>query len=352
MRAALQHQPHPGDAASKEVGLAHPCERPPLQMLPLDPRVEDDAAAHLIEPDPELDVLDRGHRETLLVEAAKPQEDVAAYGAEACPEGGRRPGVPLMDMVVEEVAEVRDEAPGVGIVVVRAEHGVELGVVVECRSDTGERVIVHFDVGIDEHEDFPLRAARAEVACAGRPETERLVDDDRLLGARSCSRDRRQRAVERRPWARRAGATVRETPVTLREGTDGMPNRKDKAEQTKLSAERLELIHRFMSEAPERENDDVAPVSPTRPRVEQPAAATPNRPRPLEMAPEVPVVAPERPVVVVARAPRRSDMHPRPAGPRGLEGLVTSLRGFTEIGWLAAAVILSLVVVLLLVHPG
>ena len=136
-----------------------------------------------------------------------------------------------------------------------------------------------------------------------------------------------------------------------------MPERKDDEGRTELSAERMELIRRFMSAAPEGESDTVAAVTPLRPRVEQRAAAKPERPLPVEIAPlEVapePLVAPVAPVAVVARAPRPAAvMHPRPTGSRGREGLVMLVRGFPEIGWLAVAVVLSLLVVLLLVHSG
>jgi hypothetical protein len=128
--------------------------------------------------------------------------------------------------------------------------------------------------------------------------------------------------------------------------------RKHDEGRTELSAERLDLIRRFMSDAPEGESETVAAVTPLRPRAEPRAAARPDRPLPVEAAPELPVPAPAAPVAVVARAPRPAVMHPRPAGSRGREGLVMLVRGFPEIGWLAAAVVLSLVVVLLLVHPG
>jgi hypothetical protein len=137
-----------------------------------------------------------------------------------------------------------------------------------------------------------------------------------------------------------------------------MTERKDDEGRTELSAERMELIRRFMSATPEGESDTVAAVTPLRPRVEQRAAAKPERPLPIEVAPvevapERPVVAPAAPVAVVARAPRPAAViQPRPTGSRGREGLVMLLRGFPEIGWLAAAVILSLVIVLLLAHPG
>jgi len=131
-----------------------------------------------------------------------------------------------------------------------------------------------------------------------------------------------------------------------------MTERKEDEGRTELSAERMELIRLFMSPAPEGETDTIAPVTPLRPRVEQRAAAKPDRPLPLGVAPEPPVAAPAAPVAVVTRPPRPAVMQPRPAGSRGREGLVMLVRGFPEIGWLAAAVILSLVVVLLLVRPG
>src|SRR5205823_2435971 len=101
---ALEQELGPRKAASREVGAHHLGQRPRLQVLALDARVELDAR----EPQPELDVLDRGGRIALRVEAAGGEEGLAADRAEAGPERRGRARALVVDVVVEQVAEARD----------------------------------------------------------------------------------------------------------------------------------------------------------------------------------------------------------------------------------------------------
>ena len=85
-RAALvEQQRDPGHAARREVGAQHLHEAPALEMRALDLGPQLDARAGGGHPHPELDVLDRGDRVALGVEAAGGQERLAAHRAESRP---------------------------------------------------------------------------------------------------------------------------------------------------------------------------------------------------------------------------------------------------------------------------
>jgi hypothetical protein len=180
-RATTQEQHHPGNASSGEVGVDHPGQRPPLQMLPLQDRVEDDAAASVDEPHAQIDVLDRRAREALLIEAADRDEFIPTDCAQSRPEGGRRASRHLVDVVVEEVPEVRNDAACARIVVVRPEERCQRGIGRKRSLDPRERVGMHRDIGVDEHDHVPARAFGPGVPRRCRPRAAWSVDDDELL---------------------------------------------------------------------------------------------------------------------------------------------------------------------------
>ena len=159
----LEQELDPGDSAPEEVGPDHLVERPALQMLSLDGRIENDVRARRGKPHPELDVLDRRFGESLLVEPADPLEGVPANRADPAPEGRRRPGRRLVDVVVEQVSEDGDDTLRVGAVVVGAEERREPWIGREGATDPAERVRVDLDVGVDEYEHVPGRVASASV---------------------------------------------------------------------------------------------------------------------------------------------------------------------------------------------
>ena len=105
-------------------------------------RARSDPAAGAGQAIAELDVLDRGPAVELGVEAAEVEEDLAADRAAAGPEGVGRPGVGdearlLMDVVMEQVAELAHQAGGGRLVVVRAEQGGQPGIGLEPRDAAG-----------------------------------------------------------------------------------------------------------------------------------------------------------------------------------------------------------------------
>lgn len=163
----------------QQVGLRHRHERPALEVLPLDGRIEENGRPPAIQTPSELDVL---HERDVLVEATELDEEIAANRSEPSPERGRQAGALLMDVVVEQVPELRYEPVGIGVVVIRTENRCECRILVERSPDPLERVGVDLDVGIDEHENVSGCSTCSTIARSGSPEAHRLVHHDELVG--------------------------------------------------------------------------------------------------------------------------------------------------------------------------
>jgi len=142
----------------------HLYERPPLQVRALHRRIENNPRAACCKPHPELDVLDRRHGESHLVEAADALKGVAADSPDAGPEGRRRAGGGLMDMVVKEIAEDGHEARGGRRVIVRAKERDKFQIGGKRITDPLEGVGVNLDIGVNEYEDVSGRPS-----CTGVP---------------------------------------------------------------------------------------------------------------------------------------------------------------------------------------
>jgi hypothetical protein len=168
-------------------------------VLSLNRWIEDDATSLCVEAHPELDVLHRGLREPLFVETAKRQKDVTPDRAEPCPERRGSSSAFVMDVMVEEIPEIGDDAGGSGIVIVGAEDRGEARVVLEGAANPGECVAVHLDVRVDENEHIACRLPRAEVSSGCGTEVAGPVDDDELLRDAGCPVDGVDRAPQRRP---------------------------------------------------------------------------------------------------------------------------------------------------------
>ena len=93
----------------------------------------------------------------------------------------------MVDVVVEQVAEIRDDAHRTGIVVVGPEHCRKVSVTIEGRPDPDEDVLMHLNVGIDEDEHVADRLPDAKIPRRGRTEPGGPVDDDQFLGSRRGS---------------------------------------------------------------------------------------------------------------------------------------------------------------------
>src|SRR3954452_15382326 len=98
-------------------------------MLALNRRIEAKPGSRGSEAHPELDVFDRWSLE-VLVEAVDAAEDATADGPKTSPEGRCGALALVMNMVVEKVSEVRYDAGRSGRIVIRAEDGIEIRVVV------------------------------------------------------------------------------------------------------------------------------------------------------------------------------------------------------------------------------
>ena len=195
-RTVLEHKPQPWHAPPEQIRLRHAHERPLLEVLSLNSRVEENAFALRVKAHAELDVLYGWEREASFVESAEVVEDVAPDRAEPGPEGGRDSGVLLVDVVVEQVAEVGDNAGRPRFVIVGAKDRRQIRVVVKGAPYPNEDVFVHLDVGIDEDQDVPARLPGRKVACGRRPEVAGLFDDDQLLGSRRGAPNRGDNALK------------------------------------------------------------------------------------------------------------------------------------------------------------
>jgi hypothetical protein len=121
-----------------------------------------------------------------------------------------------------------------------------------------------------------------------------------------------------------------------------------KSERTELSAERLDLIHRFMSERPEDEREVPVEAAARTVRDEPPApAAAPAPDLPPAPAPSSPTpsLARVRQLAPPFRMPQLGEMRRRRP-----QVAVLSMRNHGELAWLVVALILALLVGVLIAH--
>src|SRR2546426_2897865 len=102
--------------------MQHAAERPGLEVRGADRRVEPDPAARAGDPQAEVDVLHRGVRVPVRVEASGGVEGLAADRAQSSPERGCWAGASVVYVMVEQVPEGGDDAGVVRLVVVGAEE--------------------------------------------------------------------------------------------------------------------------------------------------------------------------------------------------------------------------------------
>jgi predicted glycosyltransferase len=177
----MEQHADPRRAAARHIRLDHRAERPVLQMLALDLGVERDRESPRSYAHPEFDVLDARPPEAFGIKPAKGAKDVAPNRAEPSPESGCATSAKVVDVVVEEISEVGDRAAALGCVVVRPEDRCQLRIRLERVPDALERVRVHFNVRIDEHEYVRRCASRSLVPRCCRPIAEWLVHHHRLF---------------------------------------------------------------------------------------------------------------------------------------------------------------------------
>jgi hypothetical protein len=101
-----------------------------------------------------------------------------------------------VDVMVEEVTEVGDDADGPWIVIVGTEDRREARFVLEGTANPGECIAVHLDVRVDEDEHIATRLLRAEISRRCWTKAVWAVDHDELLRALRCPSNSRDGAIE------------------------------------------------------------------------------------------------------------------------------------------------------------
>ncbi len=153
-----EHQEHPGYAPLEQVGPKHRSQSPSLQVGRLDVTHQGDPMPGPSESVSQLDILDGGSSIEAGVEAAEVEEDLPTDRATAGPEGVGGAGVVvegalLVNIVVQEVAELAHQSWRGRMVVVRAEQGGQAGIGVEAPEGLAQGVGVDDDVGVEEEDD-------------------------------------------------------------------------------------------------------------------------------------------------------------------------------------------------------
>jgi hypothetical protein len=179
--SVAEQEADPGHTADGEVGSNHLYEGPLLQVLSLDDRIEHDRRPSGDKSHPQFDVLNRWTRESPLVESTNFEECLPPYGPETSPErsGGAR-GF-LVDMMVKKVADRRNVAWRVGLVVIGAEDGSQTRVGPKCDSESLEGVGVHLDVGVDKNEHVSCRLSCSSIPGLCWTCARRALDDHQLV---------------------------------------------------------------------------------------------------------------------------------------------------------------------------
>src|SRR5205823_3652942 len=102
------HEPHPRNAAVEDLRGDNAAERPPSDGGDLNLRPQHDAMSRGAEPASELEILELRAAEMPLVEPASTLEGVAADRPARRPERRRLAGVALMEVVLRQIAILRD----------------------------------------------------------------------------------------------------------------------------------------------------------------------------------------------------------------------------------------------------
>lgn len=201
--AALELKRNPRRTARYEVRAQHRAQRPALEVGAARGGLELDPPACGVQAHPEIDVLDRRRGVARDVEAADRAEGLPTNRTEPGPERRGGAGRADVDVVVQQVAKPRDGRRRPRPLVVRAEDGIESEIALECVAQAPQRIRMHLDVGIHEHDDGARAGGHAGVARSGGAAAGRSRHDDdlvRLVGARQ-----RRKAALQGGWSVRRG---------------------------------------------------------------------------------------------------------------------------------------------------
>ena len=184
--APLEQKSRPGNASPRQICVNHAAEVPALEVPPAYGRVKPDRPTHGYKPHAEFDVFHTRVGKPALVEASSLEERVTPNRSETGPKGRGRSGGRVVNVMVKEVTEVRNDPAGLRIIVIRSEDRAELGVAIEGSTNPSERVGMHLDIRVEEDEDVAARPACPFVTCGGRPHCCRPIDKDDLLRSVEC----------------------------------------------------------------------------------------------------------------------------------------------------------------------
>ena len=171
----------PGDAADGEVGANHFYEGPLLQVLSLDERLKQDRRASGDKAHTEFDVLNGWIRESPLVKSPNLEKRVPPYGAEPSPERSCGACSFLVDVMVKKIAERRNVASCIGLVVIGAENSSQARVGAKGFSKSLEGIGMHLDVGVDEDEHVSCCLSCSSIPGFCRTRARRAVYDHQLV---------------------------------------------------------------------------------------------------------------------------------------------------------------------------
>jgi hypothetical protein len=87
----------------------------------------------------------------------------------------------MVDVMVKEIAEVRNEPAGKRIVVVRSKEGAELGIGIEDCTDLPKGITMHLDIRVKKDEEVACCTACSLVTSRCRAQSRRFIDQDDLL---------------------------------------------------------------------------------------------------------------------------------------------------------------------------
>ena len=166
-------------------------------------RLKQDRCASCDKAHTEFDVLNGWPRESPLVESPNVEKRIPSYCAEPSPECFCGACSFLVDVVVKKIAERRNVALCMGLVVIGAENSSQARVGAKGISKSFEDIGMHLDVGVDEDEHVSCRLRCSPITGLGRARRRWPIDHDQLVGPVVRSLDCVEASVQGRRTVRR-----------------------------------------------------------------------------------------------------------------------------------------------------
>jgi hypothetical protein len=123
----------------------------------------------LCQPDTEFDIFDGRIRIPGRIKSASRHKSSLADRTTSCPKGNSVGVRTLVDVVVQQVFERRAKISARWIVVIGAEQGGQLRIVLEFLGDNADRIGAGYYVRVEEHQNIPCCMQCAKVSGRPRP---------------------------------------------------------------------------------------------------------------------------------------------------------------------------------------